>query len=86
MLRTCNNVMRMSKMIQIRNVPDEVHRELKMRAAGAGRTLSDYLLEEISQAASKPTLAELTARLAEREEVELEPDAATLIRSARDGR
>jgi antitoxin FitA len=37
----------MSKMIQIRNVPDELHRTLKVRAAQAGMTLSDYLLSEI---------------------------------------
>ena len=49
----------MTKMIQIRNVPDELHRKLKVRAAQEGMTLSDYLLSEVEQIAEKPTLREL---------------------------
>ncbi|HEX7958379.1 MAG TPA: hypothetical protein VF493_00580 [Terriglobales bacterium] len=45
----------MSKMIQIRNVPDALHRGLKDRAAMAGMSLSDYLLMEIKEIAEKPT-------------------------------
>ncbi|MFN8151065.1 MAG: hypothetical protein U0R24_08065 [Solirubrobacterales bacterium] len=48
----------MSKMIQIRNVPDDLHRTLKARAARQGMTLSDMLLREIAAVAEKPTLAE----------------------------
>ncbi len=43
----CAHVISMSKMIQIRNVPDELHGELKARAARAGQTLSDFLLAEL---------------------------------------
>jgi hypothetical protein len=50
-------------MIQIRNVPDELHRALKSRAALAGMSLSDYLLNEIRQLADRPTLDQLRARL-----------------------
>jgi plasmid stability protein len=46
----------MTKMIQIRNVPDELHRKLKVRAAQEGMTLSDYLLSEIESVAKKPTM------------------------------
>ena len=53
----------MSKMIQIRNVPDDLHRRLKSQAAINGATLSDYLLEEIGRIADKPTLAELTRQI-----------------------
>jgi antitoxin FitA len=56
----------MSKMIQLRNVPDQLHRKLKARAATAGRSLSDYLLEEIRRAADRPTLAEMAERLQHR--------------------
>jgi plasmid stability protein len=42
----------MSAMIQIRNVPDALHRRLKSRAARAGMSVSDYLLSEIRQAPS----------------------------------
>ena len=55
----------MSKMIQIRNVPDEVHRRLKSRAALAGLSMSDYVLRELEQVLSRPTRAEVFARIAE---------------------
>ena len=51
----------MSKMIQLRNVPDALHRKLKARAAQAGMSLSDYLLDEIRQAAERPTMEEFRA-------------------------
>jgi len=53
----------MSKMIQIRNVPDAWHRHLKARAAVAGMSLSDYLLSRIRGIAEPPTLAEFRERL-----------------------
>ena len=74
----------MSKMIQIRNVPDELHRTLKVRAAKAGMTLSDYLLSEIEQVAEKPTLAEMMERLRSREPVELDEPPDVTIRRFRD--
>jgi plasmid stability protein len=74
----------MTKMIQIRNVPDELHRTLKVRAAQAGMTLSDYLLSEIQQIAEKPTLSELMKRLARDEPVELDEPPEVTIRRMRD--
>ncbi len=53
----------MHKMIQIRNVPEPLHRKLKARAAMAGMSLSAYLLEQITVQASVPTPQELTARI-----------------------
>ena len=50
-------------LIQIRNVPDDVHRTLKMRAAAAGTSLSDYVLREVARAAELPTPEELDARI-----------------------
>jgi plasmid stability protein len=44
----------MSKMVQVRNVPDALHRKLKARAAGVGQTLSDYLLAELERLAAGP--------------------------------
>lgn len=52
----------MSSMIQIRNVPDALHRELKVRAAQTGMTLSDYLLAELQALAVRPTMREWLAR------------------------
>jgi len=51
----------MSSMIQIRNVPDQLHRELKARAARSGMTLSDYLLAELRALAVRPTMREWLA-------------------------
>ena len=59
----------MTAMIQIRNVPDALHRRLKARAALAGMSLSDYLLSEIREVAERPTLEELRARLERRSPV-----------------
>jgi len=84
MRSTCVTFYRMSKMIQIRNVPDELHRTLKVRAAKAGMTLSDYLLSEIERVAEKPTLAEMMERLRSREPVELDEPPDVTIRRFRD--
>lgn len=74
----------MSSMIQIRNVPDALHRQLKARAANAGMSLSDYLLGEIRQAADRPTRDELRARLALRAGMRLSVPPAEAIRAERD--
>lgn len=55
-----------ARTIQIRNVPDEVHRALRAAAAEAGMSLSDYLLEHVEEVASRPTNAEIFRRAAER--------------------
>lgn len=74
----------MSKMIQLRNVPDELHRKLKARAAMAGMTLSDYLLAEIARSASQPTIEELRARLAIRAATDPQVSPAQAVRAERE--
>jgi len=76
----------MSTMIQIRNVPDEVHRTLKARAAMAGMSLSDYLLQEVRKIASRPTIEELRERVRSREAVSLKTPVVEMVRAERDGR
>lgn len=76
----------MSKMIQVRNVPDALHRALKARAAMAGMSLSDYLLAEIREIAERPTLLELRQRLHRRKSVSAEIDTALLVREERHAR
>ena len=76
----------MSKMIQLRNVPDALHRSLKARAAMAGQSLSDYLLAEIKEIAERPTLAELRERLHRRKPAAAEFDTARLVREEREAR
>jgi antitoxin FitA len=76
----------MPKMIQLRNVPDPLHRKLKARAAMAGMSLSDYLLAEIKDIADRPTLTELRNRLHTRKPVRVELDAACLVQEERNAR
>jgi plasmid stability protein len=74
----------MSKMVQIRNVPESLHRKLKARAALAGRSLSDYLLVEIGRIAALPTREEMLARIHSRTRVRLKTPAAVVIREERE--
>ena len=74
----------MSKMVQIRNVPDPLHRTLKARAANAGQTLSDYLLAELERLAARPTREDMLARLHSRKRVTLKTPAAVVIREERE--
>jgi antitoxin FitA len=76
----------MSMMIQIRNVPDALHRRLKSRAALAGMSLSDYLLSEIREVAERPTVEELRARLQTRTRITPTLSPAEAVRIERDRR
>lgn len=84
MWRACAHVGNMSKMVQIRNVPDALHRKLKVRAAGAGKTLSDYLLAELERLAERPTRDEMLTRIHGRKRVTLRTPAAVAIREERE--
>jgi plasmid stability protein len=81
---TCFYALHMSMMIQIRNVPDTLHRRLKARAALAGMSLSDYLLGEIRQVAERPTIDELRARLRSRTQTKPSVAPADPVRAERD--
>ncbi|MEO8277634.1 MAG: hypothetical protein ABI639_15585 [Thermoanaerobaculia bacterium] len=83
MRRTCAYVRHMPVMIQIRNVPESLHRKLKVRAAEAGMSLSDYLLADLRKVAERPTAAELRTRLQARPAVTLPEPAARAERDAR---
>lgn len=61
MSATWPNVIHMSKMIQIRNVPDNVHRTLKVRAASEGISLSDYIKRDLEELAKQATIEEVFA-------------------------
>lgn len=73
----------MSRMLQIRNVPDDVHRRLKARAALAGMSMSDFVLREIEQSLSRPTRDEVFARIAELPPIDLDPSSAEILREER---
>jgi antitoxin FitA len=76
----------MAVMVQIRNVPSDVHRELKVRAALEGLSLSDYLLREIRQVLERPTPEELRKRLAGRQPIRPHPAPAAAVRAERKSR
>ena len=80
------HVAHMPKMIQIRHVPDRLHRRLTARAAAAGMSLSDYLRAELEQVSAQLTPAEVRDRLSELEPVNVRESPAQTIRAMRDGR
>ena len=80
----CTHAINMSRMVQIRNVPDALHRKLKVRAAQAGQTLSDYLLAELERTAARPTRDEMLSRIHGRRRVTLKTSAARVIRDERE--
>jgi antitoxin FitA len=73
----------MATMVQIRNMPADMHRALKARAALAGMSLSEYLLRELRSALERPTVDELRARIAQREPVRPRPAPAVAVRAER---
>lgn len=76
----------MSKMIQIRHVPDALHRRLRARAALAGMSLSDYLRLELEAVAERLTPGELRERLASLEPAKVRERASVAVRAERDSR
>lgn len=76
----------MPKMLQVRNVPDRLHRELKRRAARQGKTLSRYVLEELELIAEELPLDDWLDEVKRRPPVKLRSSVAEVIRRQRDGR
>lgn len=74
------------KTLQIRNVPDDVHRRLKARAATEGRSLSEFALAELLRSLDRPTRREFLERLATHEPFEIPGGSAAAIRAERDSR
>ncbi|HKH45281.1 MAG TPA: hypothetical protein VKM72_11500 [Thermoanaerobaculia bacterium] len=73
-------------MVQIRNVPEEIHRKLKARAALSGMSISDYLLREIERSLERPTRDELLERLRSRSRVEPSEPIAMAVAAERENR
>ncbi len=72
--------------LQIRNVPDDLHRRLKARAALEGQSLSEYALGELRRAMQRPTRRELMERIAAFERITVTESAVEAVRAERDGR
>jgi len=73
------------KMIQIRNVPEELHRALKERAARDSTTMSELIMRELPRIASQPSPEQLFRRIGERTSVD-GPSGSDLVRADRDAR
>jgi plasmid stability protein len=73
-------------MLQIKNLPDNLHKRLKIRAAQLGVSMSDYVVAELRRALEVPTREEFLARLRTGSRVELPGGAAAAVRAERDGR
>lgn len=80
------HVLHMPKMIQLRNVPDDLHAKLKARAAANGMSLSDFIIQEAKLLAEQPTLEEMRRRLEALPPVTLDISAADLIHEGRQER
>jgi len=76
----------MSTMLQIRNVPDDLHRKLKARAALEGVSMSEFALREIKRAIDRPSRADVLDRIADLPEVNLPESAAAVLRRERESR
>jgi plasmid stability protein len=74
----------MGTLVQIRDVPDDVHRTLKSRAAASGVSLSEYLRVVLARAAARPTPAELSARITARGTAEPAQPSEVTVRALRD--
>jgi plasmid stability protein len=77
-------VNRMGTLVQIRDVPEDVHHTLKARAAASGVSFSEYLRTVLTRSASRPTPAELSARIAARGSIEPDESSVRAVRSIRD--
>ncbi|MHB1859193.1 MAG: FitA-like ribbon-helix-helix domain-containing protein [Solirubrobacteraceae bacterium] len=74
----------MGVLVQVRDVPEDVHRTMKMRAAVAGVSLSEYVRSVLARSTSRPTPAELRARIEARGHVALDEPSELAVRSIRD--
>lgn len=74
----------MSVMLQIRDLPDEVHRTLKARAAAAGMSLSEFARQILARAASRPTPEELSRQIEARGRVDLPEPSHVTVRKIRE--
>lgn len=74
----------MSKMIQLRNVSDDLHKKLKVRAAGNGQSLSDFLISELKILAERATPNEIRERLLSRAPLVVRESPARAVRAERE--
>ncbi len=80
------NLLAMARNLQVRDIPDPLHRELKRRAKARGETLTDYVQSILEREVARPPAEEVFRRIGSRRPVDLGRSAADLIREERKGR
>jgi len=86
MLGACAILRSMGKMLQVRNVPERLHRELRRRAKARGQTLTDFVQEVLEREVARPPAEEVFDRVESRRPVELDIRVAEIVRQERAGR
>ena len=86
MCGTCSYAWDLSKMIQVRDVPEHLHGTLKSRAAREGMSLSDFLKKELARVAERPTMQEWLERTQQGKPIRAKQSPAQVIRELRDSR
>lgn len=86
MCSTCLYALNMSKMIQVRDVPESVHGILKSRAARQGMSLSDFIKQELRRVAERPAMQEWLERTQQAKPIPVKQSIARTIREIRDER
>jgi hypothetical protein len=86
MCRTCLYAESMSKMLQVRNVPDDVHGTLKSRAAREGMSLSDFVKRELERTAQRPSVLEWLDRSQQAKPLSAKRTPVQVLRELRDAR
>jgi plasmid stability protein len=84
MRRTCLYAEDMSKMIQVRDVPEQVHSTLKARAAREGMSLSDFIKRELEHSVERPTMREWLESTRQAKPISSKRSAAQIVRELRD--
>lgn len=80
----CYHSLRMGVLLQVRDVPEDVHRTLKARSAAAGVSLSEYVRSVLARSASRPTPTELRDRIRTRGVLEIDEPSEVAVRAIRD--
>jgi antitoxin FitA len=86
MRRTCLYALSMSKMMQVRDVPDKIHNVLKARAAREGMSLSDFIKRELERIATRPSMREWLEGTQQTKPISTKISPVQAIRELRDSR
>jgi plasmid stability protein len=76
----------MSKMIQLRDIPDQIHSTLKARAAREGMSLPDFIKRELERTVERLGMSEWLDRTRKAKRIPMRRSAAQVVRELREAR